>query len=172
MLLEILIFINQINWFYTLFNKFVKQYLKFIVKWIIWMTCRIHMPSNKIIILIDKFKMDFRMRLYEVDIKSKRRRKMKRKSEYFTKYQDNDKKYELLVKNKLPGHWANTSIAFKWIDFIDILIAQLEIEYIKIRCDTFFSYWFWNNNMATLNLVTNQNLCWSFSEFGCDSKDL
>lgn len=72
----------------------------------------------------------------------------------------------------LPIHRTNTSIAFEAVDFGNVFIAQFKVKNIEVACNTVFGHRLWNHNMATLNLIANQNLSWCFVKLLCNSKNL
>lgn len=71
-----------------------------------------------------------------------------------------------------PIHGAYSTVAFECIDLGDIIIAQLKVKDIEIAGDTIFADRFRDDNVATLNLIANQNLSRCFLVFFCNRKDL
>lgn len=72
----------------------------------------------------------------------------------------------------LPIHWTDTSIAFKAVDLCHIIVSQFKVKDIEVSGNAIFGNRLWNNDVATLNLIANQNLCWRFVVFLRNSKNL
>lgn len=72
----------------------------------------------------------------------------------------------------LPVHWTDATIAFKSVDLFNVIITQFKVKDIEVRGNAIFGNRFWNNDVATLDLIANQNLSRGFVVFLRNSKDL
>lgn len=72
----------------------------------------------------------------------------------------------------LPGHRANATITLKCADLLDFSVTQFKVKNIEIGCNAIFGHGFRNDNMATLNLVSDQYLSWGFIVILGNSKNL
>lgn len=72
----------------------------------------------------------------------------------------------------LPGHWTDATIAFEAVDFSNVRVTQFKVENIEVGCNTIFGNGFGNDNVATLNLVADQNLGRRLVELSGNGKNL
>lgn len=72
----------------------------------------------------------------------------------------------------LPSHWTNASIAFERIDLGNVAVAQFKIEHRKVASDATFCHRFRDHDVATLQLIADQDLCRGFVEFLCNGQHL
>lgn len=72
----------------------------------------------------------------------------------------------------LPGHWANSSVAFECINKSNVLVGQLKIEHLKVGGDAILCDRFRDDGVTALNLVANEYLGGCLIVFLSQSDDL